>query len=166
MRRCVRMNHCRAGRVMPEHEGPPCGARYHGVMTTHPALADWLLEQTTDAVIYSARDGTIERWNAAAASLFGFPPAEAIGASLDIIIPEHLRAAHWKGFDAAMSSGTTRLSGRPTVTRAVRKDGTKLYVEMTFAVVKDPEGAVVGSVAMARDVTARVEKERGAAGKQ
>lgn len=143
-------------------------------MTTSPTsptlpastmLADWILEQTTDALIYATRDGTIARWNAAAVSLFGFAPAEAIGQSLDIIIPERLRAAHWKGFDAAMASGTTRLAGHPTVTRAVRKDGAKLYVEMTFAVVKDADNPVVGTVAIARDVTARVEKERAAGAK-
>jgi PAS domain S-box-containing protein len=76
-----------------------------------------------------------------------------------------LRAAHWKGFDAAMASGVTRLAGRPAVTRAVHKSGNKLYVEMTFAVVKDDAGTVVGSVAIARDVTERVQRERAAGGK-
>ena len=131
-------------------------------MSTHPALSDWILEQTTDAVIYASRDGRIERWNAAAAALFGFTADEALGASLDIIIPERLRAAHWKGFDAAMASGATRLSGRPTVTRGLRKDGAKLYVEMTFAVVKGGDGTAMGTVAIARDATARVERERAA----
>jgi PAS domain S-box-containing protein len=131
-------------------------------MSTPPALSDRILEQTTDALIYASRDGRIERWNAAAVALFGFAADEAVGASLDIIIPEHLRAAHWKGFDAAMASGTTRLSGRPTVTRSLRKDGTKLYVEMTFAVVKGSDGTAVGTVAIARDVTARVERDRAA----
>nr|WP_222622987.1 PAS domain S-box protein [Ramlibacter cellulosilyticus] len=126
-------------------------------------MADWILEQTTDAVIYAGRDGNIARWNAAAAALFGHSAEEAIGRSLDLIIPEHLRAAHWKGYDAAMASGRTRLAGRPAVTRAVRKDGGRIYVEMTFAVVRDDAGAVVGSVAIARDVTERVQRERSAA---
>jgi len=129
------------------------------------ALADWILAQTTDALVYAGRDGAIVRWNAAAAALFGFTAAEAIGASLDLIIPEHLRAAHWRGFDASMASGRTRLAGRPTVTRAVHKSGNKLYVEMTFALVKDDAGAVVGTVAIARDVTERVQRERAAAGR-
>jgi PAS domain S-box-containing protein len=129
-------------------------------------LADWIVEQTTDAVIYADRSGAIVRWNAAASALFGHDPAEAIGQSLDVIIPEHLRAAHWRGYDAAMASGQTRLGGRPAVTRAVRKNGDKLYVEMTFAVVKDDTGAAVGSVAIARDVTERVQKERAAAGQR
>lgn len=129
-------------------------------MTAPPQLADWIVEQTTDALIFSDRQGTIARWNAAAASLFGYTAAEAIGQNLDLIIPEHLRAAHWKGFDAAMASGTTRLAGRPTVTRSLHKGGGKLYVEMTFALVKDDAGAVVGTVAIARDVTERVEREK------
>ena len=66
-------------------------------------------------------------------------------------------------FDAAMTSGVTKLQGRPTLTRALHKSGRKLYVEMTFAIVKgDAEGHVLGSVAMARDVTDRVERERAA----
>jgi PAS domain S-box-containing protein len=71
-----------------------------------------------------------------------------------------MRAAHWRGFEAAISSGSTRLHGRATLTRAVRKDGSKLYVEMSFALVRDGQGAVQGSVAVARDVTLRVEQER------
>jgi PAS domain S-box-containing protein len=126
-------------------------------------LSDRIVEQTTDALIFADAQGTIARWNAAAASLFGFAAADAIGQNLDIIIPEHLRAAHWKGFDAAMASGTTRLAGKPTVTRAVHKDGGKLYVEMTFALVKDDSGAVVGTVAIARDATERMQRERAAA---
>ena len=128
-------------------------------------LAEWIVEQTTDALIYADRDGVIRRWNPAAASLFGFDSAEALGQSLDLIIPERLRAAHWAGYRAAMASGGTRLAGRPSLTRAVRKDGGKLYVEMTFAVVKDDAGGVVGSVAIARDVTERVQRDKGNAGK-
>jgi PAS domain S-box-containing protein len=127
-----------------------------------PKLADWILAQTTDALIYSDTAGVIRRWNEAAARLFGFSASEALGANLDLIIPEHLRAAHWAGFNKAMASGSTRLAGRPALTRAAQKNGNKLYVEMTFAVVKDDAGQVVGSVAIARDVTERVEKERAA----
>lgn len=123
-------------------------------------LAERLVEQTTDALIYADRAGKIVRWNQAASRLFGFTSAEALGASLDLIIPEHLRAAHWAGFDAALASGRTKLEGRPTLTRGLKKDGGKCYVEMTFALVKDARGAAIGSVAMARDVTERVEAER------
>lgn len=130
----------------------------------HPEslLGDLIVEQTADAIIYSNREGAIERWNAAATAMFGHTAAEALGQSLDLIIPERLRAAHWRGFDAAMASGKTRLHGRPTLTRAVHKSGGQLYVEMSFAVVVDAAGTTLGSVAMARDVTERVEREKAA----
>lgn len=133
-------------------------------MNDSTRLAEWILDQAKDALVYAGTDGTIARWNAAAAALFGFDAAEAIGQSIDLIIPERLRAAHWAGFDKAIAGGTTRLAGRPTLTRAVHKSGRKLYVEMTFALVKDDAGKVVGSVAIARDVTERVEKERAGRG--
>jgi PAS domain S-box-containing protein len=132
-------------------------------MNDSPKLAEWILEQTTDALIYADRDGSIVRWNQAAFALFGYSATEALGQSLDLIIPEHLRPVHWTGFDSAMASGSTKLAGRPALTRAAHKDGKKLYVEMTFAVVKDEAGTVVGSVAIARDVTERVQRERSAA---
>jgi len=121
-----------------------------------------IAENVADALIYSDRSGTIMRWNGAATALFGFTAAEALGQNLDLIIPEHLRAAHWKGFEAALATGAMKLAGRPTLTRALHQSGRKLYIEMTFALVRDAGGAVVGSVAMARDVTERVERERGA----
>ncbi|HLZ05322.1 MAG TPA: PAS domain S-box protein [Bradyrhizobium sp.] len=135
-------------------------------MKDRPELAEMILDQVADAVIFADRSGTITRWNQASTELFGYSPQEAIGANLDLIIPEHLRAAHWRGFDAAMTSGALKLQGRPTLTRAQHKSGRKLYVELTFALVKSGAGGeVMGSVAMARDVTERVEKERAARAK-
>jgi PAS domain S-box-containing protein len=93
--------------------------------------------------------------------LFGYDAAEALGQKLDLIIPEHLRAAHWRGFEAAMASGALKLQGCPTLTRAAHKTGRKLYVEMTFALVNGEAGGPArGAVAVARDVTERVEQQR------
>lgn len=131
-------------------------------MSNQSELDAKIAEDVADALIYSDRSGTIMRWNRAATALFGFSAAEALGQNLDLIIPEHLRAAHWKGFEAALASGRTRLSGKPTLTRALHKSGRKLYIEMTFALVRDSGGNVLGSAAMARDVTERVERERAA----
>jgi PAS domain S-box-containing protein len=62
-----------------------------------------------------------------------------------------------------MIKGATKLRGRPTLTRALHKSGRRLYVEMSFAIVKgDAESEVLGAVAVARDVTERVERERAA----
>lgn len=131
-------------------------------MTNSSELDARILDDVADALIYSDRAGTITRWNRASTTLFGFSADEALGQNLDLIIPEHLRAAHWKGFEAALATGAMKLSGRPTLTRALHQSGRKLYIEMTFALVRDAGGAVVGSVAMARDVTERVERERAA----
>lgn len=67
-----------------------------------------IVDQAPDAIIVADRQGLIQIWNHAAADLFGFRPDEAIGRSLDIIIPEHLRQAHWKGFQRAVASGVTK----------------------------------------------------------
>ncbi len=132
-------------------------------MTAGTPLAELILEQAAEAVIYADRDGVIARWNAAAAAMFGYSAAEAIGQSLDLMIPEHLRNAHWRGFNAAMASGTLRLGGHATLTRGAHKTGQKLFVEMSFALVLDGAGVALGSVAVARDVTERVERQRAAA---
>ena len=130
-------------------------------MEDRSALAESILEQMADAVIYADDKGTIRRWNHAAAALFGYSAAEALGQNLDLIVPEHLRAAHWRGFEAATRSGVMKLQGRPTVTRARHQTGRKLYVEMTFALVKGQAvGAARGAVAVARDVTERFEQQR------
>jgi PAS domain S-box-containing protein len=129
-------------------------------MSDHASLDGRILEAVADALIYADRSGAIMRWNHAAELVFGYPAGEALGQNLDLIIPEHLRAPHWNGFNAAITSGTMKLQGRPTLTRAQHKSGGRLYIEMTFALVKGADGEVLGSVAMARDVTARVERER------
>ena len=76
------------------------------------------------------------------------PPEEALGQSVDLIIPERLRTAHWRGFNAALTKGATTLQGRPTLTRALHKGGHRLYVEMSFAIVKRFGCASVGCLVL------------------
>ena len=121
-----------------------------------------IVEQMAEALIFATVDGKIALWNRGASLLFGFDRDEAIGQSLDLIIPPHLRNAHWAGFDAAIHTGQLKLNGKPTLTRALHKTGRKLYVEMSFALVEADQG-VLGSVAVARDVTERIERERAGA---
>jgi PAS domain S-box-containing protein len=123
-------------------------------------LAPAIIEQAADAVIFADREGVIRVWNEAATRIFGFAADETIGKSLDVIIPEHLRRAHWAGFRRTIETGITRLGGRATITRALHKSGQRLYVDMSFAVVRGPGGAIAGSVAIARDATARREEEK------
>lgn len=129
-------------------------------MTTQPplpaCLAESVLLQMAEAVIYSNRQGIIEIWNPAAAAMFGHSADQALGQSLDLIIPERLRAAHWRGFEAAMQSGRTRLKGQATTTRALHRSGETRYVDMSFALVCDEHGQAIGSVAVARDATERI----------
>ncbi len=128
-------------------------------MEEQPKLAERILDQVADAVICANHSGKIIRWNHASTALFGYSAEEALGQSVELIIPDHLRAAHWSGFDAAMTKGATKLQGRPTLTRALHKSGRRLYVEI---VKGDTENEVLGAVAVARDVTERVERERAA----
>jgi PAS domain S-box-containing protein len=123
-----------------------------------------IVASMADALIYADTGGIIRVWNAAATHVFGFTAEEALGQSLDLIIPERLRAAHWTGFRRAMASGVTTLGGRATLTRGLHKSGQRLYVEMSFAVVRAATGATIGSVAVARDVTAAQEARRVQAG--
>lgn len=112
-----------------------------------------LVEQAPDAVIFADRDGLVRAWNAASESLFGHTAEEILGKSLDIIIPEDLRRRHGAGFNRAIAEGHTRLGNRPLPTRALHKDGSRLYVALSFAVITDSSGAAVGAMAAGRDIT-------------
>ena len=119
-----------------------------------------IVRESPDAIIVAGTDGRIQVWNPGAERLFGHQAAEVLGESLDVIIPERLRKAHWDAFDRALQIGHTRYDGRPMTTRSMRKDGAKLYVDMSFALLTDAAGAPAGALAIARDATARYEAER------
>ncbi len=129
---------------------PPCD----------PATFEAIVDQAPVSIILADREGLIRAWNRASEALFGFTAAEVLGRSLDVIVPEHLRKAHWEGYDRSLASGATKYSGRVMTTRAVHKDGRKLYVDFSFAMLRDPSGAVVGAMATGRDATQRYLAER------
>jgi PAS domain S-box-containing protein len=124
-----------------------------------PELYESIVRQSVEAIIFADRDGVIRIWNRGSEALFGFTANEAVGRSLDIIIPERLRQAHWEGFRAAMERGQTRHGGQIRMTRAVHRDGGKLYVDMSFAVVIGRDGSAIGSLAVARDASTKRELE-------
>ena len=113
-------------------------------------MHEYVVAQLPDALIFADPDGVIRLWNARAQALFGYSAAEALGQSLDLIIPERFRAAHWRGYREAIAAGRTRLSGDAMLTRGTHKDGSKVYVELAFGIVKDSSGAVLGAVATGR----------------
>lgn len=119
-----------------------------------------LIEQLADAVIFADREGLIQLWNPGAEAVFGYTPDEVLGHSLDVLIPERLRDAHWAGFRAAVDTGQMKHGREALTTRSVHKDGSDLYVDLSFALVKDDTGRVAGAVAVARDITARFNAER------
>lgn len=125
-----------------------------------PNLAEMLVEQSPDAIVYADTAGSILVWNAAAERIFGFSKGDAVGSNLDIIIPERFREAHWRGFARALAERATKYVGRSLPTRALRADGAQIYVELSFAIVLDVNGVALGALAHARDITQRFEKER------
>lgn len=125
---------------------------------------EWLCNRIVagigDAVMYSDRQGIIRYWNAAAEKMFGYSVAEALGQSLDLIIPENLRGRHWEGYYRVMESGSSRYSIDLLSAPALRKDGTRLSTEFSMALIRDDDGGMLGVAAVIRDVSARWQRER------
>lgn len=112
-------------------------------------------EATSDAIIFADRVGLIRLWNRGAELVFGYPAAEVLGQSLDVIIPERLRPAHWDAFNRSVQTGHTKYTDRVLTTRSVHKNGGKLYVDLSFGLVKDADGSPIGAFAIGRDCTTR-----------
>ena len=120
-----------------------------------------LLTTVSDAVVATSRDGVIRFWNPGAERIFGCPAADALGQSLDIIIPENLRRRHWEGWEHAVSTGQSHYdAGAVLSVPALTADGRRISVEFTILLLHDAQGAVDGVVAVMRDVTARFEELR------
>ena len=124
-------------------------------------FAETLIANMPDAVVYSDRDGTIRYWNGGAVRLFDHATEDAVGQSLDLIIPEGLRARHWDGFHETMRTGQTRYGdGQLLSVPAMRKDGRRISVAFTIVPFIDEKGALTGIAAIMRDVTAQFEETR------
>jgi PAS domain S-box-containing protein len=118
-----------------------------------------LVRETPDAIVYADAQGLIAFWNRGAERIFGFPASEAIGKSLDIIIPESLRKRHWDGYRETVRSGKSRYgTGDVLAVPALRKDGTRISVEFTILPFHDRDGRTLGMAATLRDVTRRFEE--------
>lgn len=126
------------------------------------ALFRAIVMQAPEAVVFADSGGDIRIWNGGAEHLFGFAAEEALGSSLDLIIPERFRSAHWSAFDKAIARGRTSGGDRVRTTRALHKEGRALYVDLSFTVVTDDAGAALGALSIGRDCTARYLAERAA----
>jgi PAS domain S-box-containing protein len=115
----------------------------------------------SDALVYADADGAIRVWNRGAVRIFGFTEAEAVGQSLDIIIPANLRERHWRGYRETMRTGQTRYGdGQILSVPAVRKDGARISVEFTIVLFADINGQMTGIAAIMRDATKTFEELR------
>lgn len=124
-------------------------------------IAAALLQTSSDAIIATDSEGLITFWNPGARRIFGFGDEDAIGRSLDLIIPEKLRQAHWDGYANVMKTGESRYGADQMLSvPALTSDGRRISVEFTIALVTAPDGAIEGTVAVLRDATARFEEMR------
>jgi PAS domain S-box-containing protein len=119
-----------------------------------------LVDAAGDAIVVADPDGIIRLWNAAAERIFGFPAAEALGRSLDLIIPERFRARHWDGYREVMRTGRTRYGSDVLRVPALRRDGQRISIAFTVAILTGPDGRVTGIAAFVRDETARWDEEQ------
>jgi len=117
------------------------------------------IQAAGDAIIAVGKDGKIILWNPAAQRVFGFTAADAVGQSLDLIIPERFRERHWSGFHQVMVSGQTRYGADVLRVPALHKDGRALSIAFTVALV-DSENDSRTIVAIVRDETQRWNEER------
>ena len=120
-----------------------------------------LVASIGDAVVVCDGQGRIVLWNAGAARIFGYAEDEALGQSLDLIIPERLRQRHWEGYDRSMASGTTKYGGNDLLrVPAVDKAGRALSIAFTVCMLRDADGRVSACASVIRDETTRFADER------
>ena len=130
-------------------------------------LGEALLAGLPDAIVYSDSKGLIRFWNSGAQRIFGYTEAEALDQSLDIIIPERLRARHWEGYERMMETGKSRhAADKLLAVPALNKSGDKLSIQFTVAPVTGRDGVMEGIVAVLRDVTETFEEIRRLRGAQ
>jgi PAS domain S-box-containing protein len=123
-------------------------------------LCQQLVAEAPDAILFADRAGVIRLWNRGAEALFGYTAAEAIGQTLDLIIPERLRARHWEGYHRVMATGVTRYDRALLAVPALHRDGRRISLEFTITLLRDETGTLLGAAAIIRDVTARWEREK------
>jgi PAS domain S-box-containing protein len=136
--------------------------RFELDMTSVPhGLVEAILGTASDAIIATDVDGCISFWNPGATRIFGFTSREAVGSSLDLIIPESLRRRHWTGYNRVMATGVSHYGqGELLSVPGLTKDGRRISVEFTIVLLHDEGRKPVGSVAILRDVTKRFEEIR------
>jgi PAS domain S-box-containing protein len=123
-------------------------------------LLQQLLDNAPDAIMVSDKEGMIRFWNRGAELLFGHTSAEAVGQSLDLIIPENLRSRHWEGYWRVMATGETKYKIGLLAAPGLRKDGSRVSLEFSMVLLRDAAGVMQGVASIMRDVTEHWQKEK------
>lgn len=130
-------------------------------MSIESIIGEAILSAQSDAIIAADKAGTIIFWNPGAERIFGYPESDAIGRSLDIIIPTRLQKRHWDGYRQVMASGESRYGqGDVLAVPGVGKDGRQLSLEFTIVPLRNGSSELIGLAAIMRDVTKRFEETR------
>ena len=124
-------------------------------------LSTRILDGSPDAILICDRTGIVRFWNRGAERVFGFPNAEIVGATMDLMIPERLRTRHWTAWEIAMRTGVTIYDdGRLLAVPALHKEGRQISIEFSIQLLKDQNGQVEWVAAVLRDVTERFKRDK------
>ncbi len=124
-------------------------------------LFEQIFEGSSDAVIFADGDGKIRLWNGGAERIFGYGESEALGASLDLIVPERFRERHWEGYRRVVETGETEYGDKLLSVPGIRRDGSRISLEFTVVLIKGDDGEMEGVAAIMRDATEGWQRERG-----
>ena len=143
---------------VPDEGGDPaCWAeQFEDRTVTPPGDAELarLVRQLADAVVIADTEGRITFWNDAAERVFGWSARDAVGQTLDLIIPDRQRGAHWDGYARVMRTGETRYGDQLLRVPALHLDGERRSIAFTVSLLTEGDG-VTGIAAVIRDETAR-----------
>lgn len=123
-------------------------------------LSQQIIDNAPDAILYVDDKGLIQHWNSGAERIFGYPACEAIGQSLDLIIPEKLRERHWDGYFKTMASGLSKYGTELLSVPSTHRDGQRLSIDFSIVMLKDSQGKVAGIAAIMRDMSDQRQKEK------
>ena len=124
------------------------------------SLSTKILTLAPDAIMFADRDGIIRLWNHGAERIFGCSSDQAIGQSLDLIIPEKLRERHWEGYNKTMATGETRYGTEMLAVPAMHQNGSRMSTEFSIVMLRDDDGKPLGVAAIMRDITERRQQEK------